>query len=160
MLIHSFRIVLRNNGGRLLSKQIYSSTIDLPVLFNPETKDQINKIKSELFSVCATCDRGFGSTFEDIQKIDNLVTSLQSLSSLNDWTIGLYPRNNSETRALIQGVWKLAYTTAYDVLSLSGNPLTQLQGIYQVISSDGSSVNVIDFAPKLQTIFPLSITSN
>jgi hypothetical protein len=56
-----------------------------------------------------------------------------------------------------QGAWQMVYTTAFDVLSLAASPFTFLQGIYQVIKRDGSSLNVIDLAPRIQLILPVQL---
>jgi hypothetical protein len=51
----------------------------------------------------------------------------------------------------------MVYTTAFDVLSLAASPFTFLQGIYQVIKRDGTSLNVIDLAPRIQLILPVPL---
>ena len=61
------------------------------------------------------------------------------------------------TEAPIVGAWQMVYTTAFDVLSLGASPFTLLQGIYQVIYANGTSVNVIDLAPRLQAIIPVQL---
>lgn len=116
-------------------------------------------LKSELLYLCSTTDRGFGANSKDSDRVLNIISSLKYLSMEPIPTKGLHPNTDVENKSPLEGVWKLAFTTAYDVLSLASNPLTQLQGIYQVISSDGSSVNVIDLAPKIQTSLPILIAS-
>jgi hypothetical protein len=130
--------------------------------------EEIKKLKTNLLRLCATCDRGFAATKEDNANIADIISSLKFLSPNNNPTRGLYPNNNMSPSndegddndvPVLEGIWKLAYTTAYDVLSLNGSPLYQLQGIYQVIRSDGNSANVIDLAPRMQTLLPISIAN-
>jgi len=130
--------------------------------------EEIKKLKTNLLRLCATCDRGFAATKEDNANIADIISALKFLSPNKNPTRGLYPNNNMSPSndegddndvPVLEGIWKLAYTTAYDVLSLNGSPLYQLQGIYQVIRSDGNSANVIDLAPRIQTLLPISIAS-
>jgi hypothetical protein len=51
----------------------------------------------------------------------------------------------------------MVYTSAYDVLSLAASPLTLIQSIYQVICANGTTVNVIDLAPRVQALFPVQL---
>jgi hypothetical protein len=111
-------------------------------------------LKKKILTKAASVDRGFGSDKNDRNDILALIDQLSILSPIKNATQGLYPFNASNVDCPIAGTWKLVFTTAFDVLTLSGNPFTLLQGIYQVIFSDGSSVNVIDFAPRIQAIFP------
>lgn len=47
--------------------------------------------------------------------------------------------------------------SAFDVLSLGGNPFTIVQGIYQDIKPSGEITNIIDLAPRLQSLLPQSL---
>ena len=134
-------------------------------------------LKSKLFALSASCDRGFGASSKDRDSITDIVSQLKDISPWSSPTSGLFPHNDGGS-APIEGVWKMVYTSALDVLSLAANPVSQLQGIYQVmhlqvmrfqstinnssescqvISADGSSVNVIDTAPRIQSLLPPSI---
>jgi len=115
-----------------------------------------------LFSISASCDRGFASSREDRKMVDLLVEKLKELNPTVNANINLYPNNNVNNSITVdvplEGVWKLVYTSAFDVLSLSANPFFTIQGIYQVIQQDGNSTNVIDIAPRLQSLLPSSIS--
>ena len=113
---------------------------------------KLSLLKTQLFSAISTCDRGFGATTNDRQTVLKLVDKMKQLCQENCPTRGLYPYNNfneTETNTTgntgilestpeltipvpIDGVWKMAFTNAYDVVSLAANPLSQIQGIYQV----------------------------
>lgn len=128
------------------------------------TENGAETIKSDLFALAASCDRGFGASISDTRKAATLIEKLRLLNPTENPTINLYPNNSNQTAnatseinsnpAPLEGVWKLVYTTAFDVVSLAASPLTLLQGIYQVISRDGRSANVIDLAPRLQAALP------
>lgn len=79
-----------------------------------------------------------------------------------DATYGLYPRNddNDPKKQLLFGAWKMVYTSALDVLSLAASPITLINGIYQIIERDGTSCNVIDLSPRIQTLLPPSIVGD
>lgn len=119
-------------------------------------------IKSELFALAASCDRGFGASISDTTKAASLIEKLRLMNPIEKPTMNIYPNNYPANATFVadsspvplEGVWKLVYTTAFDVVSLAASPLTLLQGIYQVISRDGRSANVIDLAPRLQAALP------
>lgn len=124
------------------------------------------QLKSRLFARSAACDRGFGASTRDREEIATIVDKLSALSPESVPTRGLNPfraSTSSEmqmmttTDAPVVGAWQMVYTTAFDVLSLAASPFTLLQGIYQVIYANGTSVNVIDLAPRLQAILPVQL---
>lgn len=119
-------------------------------------KIDAEEIKSQLFALAASCDRGFGASNLDNEKAQNLIEKLRTINPTQKPTSNIYPSQNLEngTYVPLEGVWKLVYTTAFDVVSLAASPLTLLQGIYQVISRDGRSANVIDLAPRIQAALP------
>ena len=127
-----------------------------------------DRLKSRLFAKSAACDRGFGASIKDREEIASIVEELRALSPEKVPTRGLFPyRAAAEdtevnemalaSEAPVVGAWQMIYTTAFDVLSLAASPLTLLQGIYQVIYADGTSVNVIDLAPRIQVILPVQL---
>ena len=138
------------------------------VLRNLKTTQERERLKSRLFAKSAACDRGFGASIKDREDIASIVEELSALSPEKVPTRGLSPFRTAvkgsemnemalATEAPIVGAWQMIYTTAFDVLSLAASPLTLLQGIYQVIYADGTSVNVIDLAPRIQVILPVQL---
>lgn len=119
-------------------------------------------MKSKLFAKSAAVDRGFGASPKDREEIADLVDKLSAITSEQQPTRGLiasdiniYDTDSSVTKECpLEGSWQMVYTSAFDVLSLAASPFTLLQGIYQVISRNGASVNVIDIAPRIQVIIP------
>ena len=116
------------------------------------------QLKVSLFSLCAACDRGFGASPSDRASIMSVVEQLKAFTT-SDATYGLYPRTDEEgdKKKLIVGAWQMIYTNALDVLSLAASPITLVNGIYQVIESDGSSCNIIDLSPRIQALLPPSL---
>ena len=124
------------------------------------------QLKSRLFAKSAACDRGFGASTRDREEIAAIVAKLTALTPIKVPTRGLFPYRATEgdeahstVVAPVEGVWQMVYTTAFDVLSLAASPVTLLQGVYQVISADGESINVIDLAPRIQAILPVQLQS-
>lgn len=119
-------------------------------------EEERTRIQKKLFGLAAACDRGFGASKKDREEIQAMVNQLVDTMTGTEpmFTKGLSP-DRTTTPAMIEGVWKLVYTDAFDVLSLAASPFTLLQGIYQVIESSGRSVNVIDLASRVTPILPL-----
>ena len=95
-------------------------------------------LKTQLFALAAACDRGFGASTKERDAIAAVIERLQLLSPEAEPTRGLFPHNDDATdTAPLEGVWRMVYTSAFDVLSLAASPLTIVQGVYQVIRRDG-----------------------
>ena len=136
---------------------------------DPNVVRQRELLKSKLFAKSAACDRGFGASTKDREDIAAIVALLSKLSPEVAPTRGITPfraTNPSDLQmalasdAPVVGAWQMVYTTAFDVLSLAASPLTLLQGIYQVIYANGTSVNVIDLAPRFQAILPVQLQTD
>lgn len=157
LLFISFNLILSNH---LLTQGVIHviDSVLLPKSAGQDddaTRRQV--LKTKLFALAATVDRGFGAKKKERDIIMSYVDELKSLSPTAIPTNGLAPAFTPGIPALLEGAWKMAYTTALDVLSLSASPLTSLQAIYQVIKSDGSSLNIIDLAPRFQALFPVDL---
>lgn len=117
--------------------------------------------KEQLLAACASCDRGFGAARADRDRVEELLARLVAANPPNNPTAGLFPNNaTADTPCPLQGVWRMVYTDAYDVLSLAASPFTLLQGIYQVIDADGQSVNVIDITSRLVPLLPSGLAKS
>ena len=108
-------------------------------------------LKSRLFSLAATVDRGFGAKRTEREEILALIDRLKVMSPYQTPTQGLYDgkqysgsEDSDYEECLIEGTWKMVYTTALDVLSLAASPFTLLQGIYQVIKRDGELLSFFE----------------
>lgn len=127
-----------------------------------QSSPRIQTIKSKILSTCAACDRGFGASSSDRNLVTTLMDQLIATNPPQNPTRGLYPLNSSFSSEIapLQGVWRLCYTDASDVLSLAASPLTLLQGIYQVIDAQGNSVNVIDLTSRIVPLLPVPIAKS
>lgn len=122
------------------------------------TAQQRQELKLKLFALSAACDRGFGAVPADKAEIERFVMQLKKVSPIKNPTKNLYPLTTSPLDPTpLEGAWRMVYTSALDVLSLAANPLAIVQSVYQCLYRDGSSVNVINLAPRLQALLPASI---
>jgi hypothetical protein len=136
----------------------YNSDISALHLSSKQQQEYRDSLKRHLFAVCASCDRGFTAVPVDRLEVNRLVKQLQQLNPLANTTKNFAPRiYSNEEETPLEGTWKMIYTSAYDVCALATNPLTIVQGVYQVIARDGCGVNVIDIAPRPQALLPPSL---
>ena len=124
----------------------------------PSSTSRQQQLKASLFALCAACDRGFGAQPNDRAEIMSIVQELKDYTT-RDPTYGLYPRKDEDDdeKKLLEGCWQMIYTNAIDVLSLAASPISLINGIYQIIESDGTSCNVIDLSPRIQALLPPSV---
>lgn len=113
-----------------------------------------SSLKARLFGLCAACDRGFFATQKERDEIAQVVEELCALNLIEDCTKGLTPDDSSECP--LAGKWRMVYTNAADVLLIGANPVSAVQAIYQIINRDGESSNIIDFIPRIESVFPFS----
>eukprot|EP01023_Acetabularia_acetabulum_P017671 TRINITY_DN1885_c0_g2_i2.p3 TRINITY_DN1885_c0_g2~~TRINITY_DN1885_c0_g2_i2.p3 ORF type:complete len:303 (-),score=23.81 TRINITY_DN1885_c0_g2_i2:1593-2501(-) len=117
--------------------------------------NQISQLKNRLLREVVGLDRGLAATGSQPQIIDGLVrelTDMEGKVNLN-WKTSVEHQNYS-TMDELQGVWRLAYTSAFTTGSLGGSrvgppasifPLI-LGSIYQVINNEMSQLdNVVEF---------------
>eukprot|EP01039_Chlorochromonas_danica_P000944 gene944-1026_t len=120
-----------------------------------EEKAKRRELKSKLFSLSATCDRGFSAKPVDRQQIETLVDQLKALSPEKNPTRNLYPFTQSPLeKAPLEGAWRMIYTSAADIVKLAANPLAQVEAVHQLLYRDGSSVNAINLTPRLERMLP------
>merc|ERR1711871_64511 len=58
----------------------------------------------------------------------------------------------------LEGIWRMVWTTAPDVLNLGASPVATAGAIYQVVEPP-MSTNIIDFIPRAQTLLPTTFPS-
>ena len=130
------------------------------VVLSTAQQEQVHELKLKIFARSAACDRGFSATPFERRAILQLVDQLKDLSPERVPTRNFAPSYSPSEAIPLAGSWRMVFTTAYDVLQLSALPLTIVQGIYQQIHPNGEVANVIDFAPRFQTLFPQQLTGN
>jgi hypothetical protein len=128
-------------------------------------------LKGRLLRVCAACNRGFGASALDRASVDSLLDRLCRVDPCEEPTAGVTGSDAAERwvgRGLesagwsdgtvangpLDGVWRLVYTNATDVLSLDVNPVAGVGPISQEISLPDRVVNVIEFYPRALSLLP------
>ena len=138
----------------------------------------VTSLKCQLIELCATYDRGFGTSTTARQTIDTIVQQLQSYNTAKnvaaDTMTTTTPHHNhhhnNNNNSTIIGKWRMIYTTAFDVLSLQASPFFITGAIYQVYTNAPSGTtgstttttvtNIIDFIPRFQPLFPSSLLTS
>ena len=121
-----------------------------------EPAKDVAALKSKLFAACAAADRGFAASPADRQEIEALLDELSPLSPIGDATRGLA---SGDDDAPLRACWRLVYTSAADVTTLSSNPVASLGGIYQDARGLPEIVNVIDQFPRALANLPPAVAS-
>ena len=115
-----------------------------------------SEIKAKLLALCASYDRGFGASPKARKQAEELVEELESLNPTNtDAARGIDGIDTSQGPAPLEGIWRMVWTTALDVLSLGASPVASPGAIYQVIEPP-IATNIIDFIPRAQSLLPTS----
>ena len=139
----------------------------------------VTSLKCQLIELCATYDRGFGTSTTARQTIDTIVQQLQSYNTAKNVAADTlttttphhnhHHHHNNNNNSTIFGKWRMIYTTAFDVLSLQTSPFFITGAIYQVYTNAPSGTtgsttttvtNIIDFIPRFQPLFPSSLLSS
>ena len=111
-------------------------------------------LKNELIRACGLCDRGFVATNVERERITTLIEELSILSPTTEPTLGV--DGDVEENVPLRGCWRMAYTSALDVLSLAASPIASVGAIYQDARNLPAIVNVIDQNPRLISLLPAS----
>lgn len=107
-------------------------------------------LKRDLLQLAASYDRGYGATKRARTQVDSLISKLESINTEQNAIRGIDGSNGGGVSPLT-GSWRMVWTTAADVLTLSANPLVKVGAIYQVFDPP-CVTNVIDFLPPFQTL--------
>ena len=129
-----------------------------------------DEIKRRLLRICAACNRGFGASDNDRTAVNTLLRELEPMSPCDAPTAGVADSNNAPwlgrglensnwndgtvANGPLEGVWRLIYTDARDVLSLDANPFAGVGPISQEITLPASVVNVIELVPRVSSLLP------
>lgn len=119
--------------------------------------DSPKDLKQRLYKLAASFDRGYGATTEARRSVDSIIQSLKGTNERRNIADSVY--NTDDQLSLLDGTYRMIWTTALDVLSLEVSPIFSTGAIHQVFQ--GRSVtNVIDFIPRVQSILPISSNLN
>jgi PAP_fibrillin len=125
-----------------------------------------DNLKRQILQLGASYDRGFGASPRVRTKMEGVLNNLESLNPQvnaarfidGPETTTLMGQNNLNSQVSpLKGNWRMIWTTASDVLLLGANPFVSVGAIYQFIDPP-IVTNVIDFFPRLQNLFPPSLS--
>ena len=111
-------------------------------------------LKKDLLQLGASYDRGYGATQRANTRADSLIEQLEALNPQDEASRGVEGNSNSDDNnevSPLAGSWRMVWTTAADVLTLSANPLVTVGAIYQVFDLP-MVTNIIDLLPPFQTL--------
>ena len=121
------------------------------ILSTTPTPPEAEVLKSKLLNLCASYDRGYGSTPSARRRVDDIVAELTDLNPTMDGARGIDGTGTSSVP--LGGIWRMVWTTAVDVLNLGANPVLAPAAIYQKIDPP-TAVNIIDLVPRIQSLLP------
>uniref|UniRef100_A0A6S8UE30 Plastid lipid-associated protein/fibrillin conserved domain-containing protein n=1 Tax=Ditylum brightwellii TaxID=49249 RepID=A0A6S8UE30_9STRA len=109
-----------------------------------------DKLKRSLIALGASFDRGFGASPSSRKEADRIVDDLEKVNPTVDAAQGI---SGDGSPAPLEGIWRMVWTDAQDVLSLAASPLSTVGAIYQVIEPP-IATNIIDLIPRAQALLP------
>lgn len=113
--------------------------------------------KAKLLALCASYDRGFGASPRARMQVEELVKELESM---NPTPMGANKGIDGDGGpAPLEGIWRMVWTTALDVLNLAASPVATPGAIYQDIKPP-IATNIIDFIPRVQSLLPTSFPTS
>ena len=140
----------RRNGNSRITTGLYESSVDTSVestANSPIDASVGESLKRELLQLGASYDRGYGATKRARDQVDSLISRLEAVNPEPNAARGIDGKDTSP----LTGSWRMVWTTAPDVLTLSASPLVTVGAIYQVFDLP-CVTNVIDFLPPFQTL--------
>ena len=112
-------------------------------------------LKRELYQLAASFDRGFAATPKARTEANEIIEQLAAINPTKHAAVGIDGDDVGEDVPL-KAIWRMIWTTAFDVVSLGASPIAAPSAIYQVITDPPIATNIIDFITRAQTIFPSS----
>lgn len=120
-----------------------------------ETMSSNNEaLKNKLLRLCASYDRGFGASPGAKKEVSDIVNHLKEVNPTPvDASRGIDGETIGDEEVPLEGIWRMVWTTALDVVNLAASPVATPGAIYQVIEPP-IATNIIDFIPRAQSLFP------
>jgi hypothetical protein len=116
------------------------------------------RLKQKMLQLCASYDRGYSASPSARSQVDDLVQQLKELNPTKENAAAGIDGDAYSSKVPLKGIWRMIWTTASDVLSLGANPAVAPGAIYQKIVPP-IATNIIDFVPRIQTLFPSLLPS-
>jgi len=114
-----------------------------------ERSSQRNAVKKRMLQLGASYDRGFGASPNARREVEEVLSELEALNDETDAARGI----DGVGDAPLEGIWRMVWTTASDVLVLGASPVFSVGAIYQLYDPP-IVTNVIDLIPRIQNLFP------
>ncbi|BFI23232.1 hypothetical protein MPTK2_1g00160 [Marchantia polymorpha subsp. ruderalis] len=122
--VGDLKVVQPTIGGRNVALSVSSAAL-FPFLRGK--KKDVEKVKIELLDAIAPLDRGANASPDDLARVDLICQELEKLN----------PSKAPLKSPLVNGKWKLIYTTSESILKKSRPGLLRPNGpIYQAINTD------------------------
>ena len=113
-------------------------------------------LKRKLYKLAASFDRGFAATPKARTEANQIIQQLAAINPTKHASKGIDGDEMGDDVPL-RAIWRMIWTSAFDVVSLGASPIAAPSAIYQVITDPPIATNIIDFIPRVQTSFPSSI---
>ena len=114
------------------------------------------ELKRELYQLAASFDRGFAATPKARNEANEIIEQLAAINPTKHAAAGIDGDDVGEDDVPLRAIWRMIWTSAFDVVSLGASPIAAPSAIYQVITDPPIATNIIDFIPRAQTFFPSS----
>jgi hypothetical protein len=116
-----------------------------------ESGKEREQLKTTLYKLGASYDRGFGATGRARDEADQVIDALEALNPMTFAAEGIEGVGSASSP--LTGAWRMIWTTAQDVLTLASSPISTVSAIYQVFDPPVVT-NVIDLIPRIQALLP------
>ena len=137
------------------SESVPSDTDSDPQHLVVENKKTSSDLKSKLYQLAASYDRGFSATPNARLSANEIIEQLAAINPTENASRGIDGDDSSDDVPL-KAIWRMIWTSAFDVVSLGASPIAAPSAIYQDISDPPIATNIIDFIPRAQSFFPSS----
>lgn len=125
------------------------SSVEEDATNDEERSSQRNAVKRRMLQLGASYDRGFGASPNARREVEQVLSELEALNDETDAARGI----DGVGDAPLEGIWRMIWTTASDVLVLGASPVFSVGAIYQLYDPP-IVTNVIDLIPRIQNLFP------
>lgn len=149
------KFYLANNDDDSFSDAVPSDTDSDPQPLATEQAEISSDLKRKLYQLAASYDRGFAATPKARTEANDIIEQLAVVNPTENAAKGIDDNDFSDDVPL-KAIWRMIWTTAFDVVSLGASPIAAPSAIYQVITDPPIATNIIDFIPRAQTFFPSS----
>lgn len=137
------------------SDSVPSDTDSEPQPSATEHTEISSDLKRRLYQLAASYDRGFAATPKARTEANDIIDQLAAVNPTENAARGIDGNDFSDDVPL-RAIWRMIWTSAFDVVSLGASPIAAPSAIYQVITDPPIATNIIDFIPRVQTFFPSS----